>query len=192
MSRSVDSDGKAALSSGEDTRIAAIDIGSNSIGLVVAQVLPGGGYHILNQERENTRLASVLASTGRLDITAMNQTLAALRNFLTIAQGFGAPEMRAIATSAIREAVNGQAFCERIQAELQLKVEVITPREEARLAFLSVTRAFAVANREVAIADIGGGSTEIVLASSGFVQTSLCHKPGDSTTGRTMQSHQHV
>jgi len=170
MSGSVDSAGKAALSSGEDTRIAAIDIGSNSVRLVVAQVLPGGGYRILNEERENTRLASVLASTGRLDTTAMNQTLAALRNFLTIAQGFGAREVRAIATSAIREAVNGRAFCERIQAELQLKVEVIAPREEARLAFLSVTRAFDVANREVAVADIGGGSTEIVLASSGLVE----------------------
>ena len=192
MSGSVDSAGTAALSSGEDVRIAAIDIGSNSVRLVVAQALPGEEYRILNEERENTRLASVLASTGWFDTTAMNQTLAALRNFLTIAQGFGAREVRVIGTSAIREAVNGRVFCERIQAELRLKVEVISPREEATLAFLSVARAFDVANREVAVADIGGGSTEIVLASSGFVQTSLCHKPGDSTTGRTMQSHQHV
>ena len=112
-----------AASSEEDVRIAAIDIGSNSVRLVVAQALPNKGYRILNEERENTRLASILASTGSLGTTAMNQTLEALRNFLTIAEGFGAHEVQAIATSAVREAVNGRAFCERIQAELALKLK---------------------------------------------------------------------
>jgi exopolyphosphatase/guanosine-5'-triphosphate,3'-diphosphate pyrophosphatase len=170
MSRNADSSGTAAVSSGEDARIAVIDIGSNSVRLVVAQVLPDEGYRILNEERENTRLASILASTGSLGTTAMNQTRAALRNFLTIAEGFGVHQVRAIATSAVREAVNGRSFCRRIQVELQLKVEIINPRKEARLAFLSVARAFDLANHEVAVTDIGGASTEIILASSGLVE----------------------
>ena len=169
MSGSVESANPVAASSEEDVRIAAIDIGSNSVRLVVAQALPNKGYRILNEERENTRLASILASTGSLGTTAMNQTLEALRNFLTIAEGFGAHEVQAIATSAVREAVNGRAFCERIQAELALKIEVVSPQKEARLAFLSVAREFDVANRKVAVADIGGGSTEISLASSGLI-----------------------
>ena len=170
MSGSVESANPVAASSEEDVRIAAIDIGSNSVRLVVAQALPNKGYRILNEERENTRLASILASTGSLSTTAMNQTLEALRNFLTIAEGFGAHEVQAIATSAVREAVNGRAFCERIQAELALKIEVVSPQKEARLAFLSVAREFDVANRKVAVADIGGGSTEISLASSGLIE----------------------
>ena len=70
MSGNEDSVGTAAVASKEDARIAAIDIGSKSVRLVVAQVLPGEGYRILNEERENTRLTSILASTGRLDTTA--------------------------------------------------------------------------------------------------------------------------
>lgn len=161
-----------------DRRIAAIDIGSNSVRLVVAQVLPGGGYRVMDEERENTRLAAVLGSSGWLDATAMDDTLAALRNYQTIAQGYDADPIRAIATSAVREAVNGQAFRDRIQDELGLRVEVISAEEEARLAFLSVARAFDVSDREVAVADIGGGSTEIVLASSGLVDQTYATRLG--------------
>ena len=152
-----------------DQRLAAIDIGSNSVRVVVAQVLPGGTYRVLDEERENTRLSYGLGKTGRLAQESVEATITALRNFLQIAGGQGAGSVRAIATSAVREAANGQEFCDRVQAELGLPIEVISAREEGRLAFLSVARAFDVAQREVAIADIGGGSTEIVLASSGLI-----------------------
>lgn len=150
-------------------RIAAIDIGSNSVRLVVAQVLPSGGYRVLDEERENTRLASALIETGRLDPQAESATFDALRHFLSIAEGYGTKQVRAIATSAVRDASNGKAFCARIERELGLKVEVISAGDEARLAYLSVARAFDVAGRQIAVADIGGGSTEIILASSGMI-----------------------
>ncbi|QDU87529.1 Exopolyphosphatase [Pirellulimonas nuda] len=150
-------------------RIAAIDIGSNSVRVVVAEVLEGDGYRVVDEERENTRLAASLSETGRLSPTAMDATLAALGSFATMASGQGVKRVRAIATSAVRDAANGQEFCQRVYESLGLKVEVISAREEARLAFMSVARAFDVAGREVAIADIGGGSTEIVLASSGMI-----------------------
>ncbi len=150
-------------------RLAAIDIGSNSVRLVVAQVLPGGTYRVLDDERENTRLSYGLCSTGKLSDVSIDATITALRNFLQIAGGQGADAIRAIATSAVREAKNGAAFCARVHEELGLPIEVISAREEGRLAFMSVARAFDVDQREVAIADIGGGSTEIVLASNGLI-----------------------
>jgi exopolyphosphatase/guanosine-5'-triphosphate,3'-diphosphate pyrophosphatase len=88
---------------------------------------------------------------------------------MSIAVGYGANEMRAIGTSALRDAEDGPEFCNRVRKELKLSIEVISANEEARLAFLSVARAFDITGREVAVADIGGGSTEIVLASSGLV-----------------------
>jgi len=150
-------------------RIAAIDIGSNSVRLVVAQVDPSGGYKVLDEERENTRLASEIDETGRLAEQAVEDTFVALRNFLSIASGNQARRVRAIATSAVRDAENGAAFCQRAQYELGLEIEIISAREEARLAYLSVARAFDVTDRPIAVADIGGGSTEILLASSGLV-----------------------
>jgi exopolyphosphatase / guanosine-5'-triphosphate,3'-diphosphate pyrophosphatase len=150
-------------------RIAAIDVGSNSIRLVVAEVLPSGGYRVLDEERENTRLAAAMTKTGRLDPAAAEATVGVLRNFLLIAAGYGADPIRAIGTSALRDAEDGSAFCDRVRKELDLSIEVISATEEARLAFLSVARAFDISGREVAVTDIGGGSTEIVLASSGLV-----------------------
>jgi exopolyphosphatase/guanosine-5'-triphosphate,3'-diphosphate pyrophosphatase len=151
------------------TRIAAIDVGSNSIRLVVAEVLTSGGYRVLDEERENTRLAAAMTKTGRLDSKAADSSVTVLRNFLSIAAGYGVNQVRAIGTSALRDAEDGPEFCDRVRKELKLSIEVISANEEARLAFLSVARAFDISGRRVAVADIGGGSTEIVLASSGLV-----------------------
>lgn len=165
-----DSSPTAALES-QDTgnRLAAIDIGSNSVRLVVAQAVNSDGYRVLDEERANTRLAADLARTGKLGEEAMADSLEALKNFLTIAAGHGVENTRAIATSAVRDAKNGAEFRQRVQDELGLEIEVISALEEARLAFLSVARAFDVAGKQVAVADIGGGSTEIILASSGMI-----------------------
>src|SRR3954462_8499995 len=152
------------------TRIAAIDVGSNSIRLVVAEVLTSGGYRVLDEERENTRLAAALTKTGRLDPTAADATVTVVRNFLSIAAGYGVNQVRAIGTSALRDAEDGPEFCDRVRKTLKLSIEVISANEEARLAFLSVARAFDISCRRVAVADIGGVSTEIVLASSGLVE----------------------
>ncbi|HEY3391662.1 MAG TPA: Ppx/GppA phosphatase family protein [Lacipirellulaceae bacterium] len=164
-----DQDSQARPAASAGARIAAIDVGSNSVRLVVAEVLPSGGYRVLDEERENTRLAAELTKTGRLHPAAADATVNVLRNFLSIATGLGANQVRAIGTSALRDAEDGPEFCDRVRKELKLSIEVISAAEEARLAFLSVARAFDISGREVAVADIGGGSTEIVLASSGLV-----------------------
>ncbi len=140
-------------------RLAAIDIGSNSVRLMVAEPHRDGAYRILDEERESTRLGRSLNSSGRLEPEAVNLTIAALRHFKQIAEGFQVEELKTIATCAVREAVNRDEFVRRVKDEVGLEIDVISADIEARLAFLSVERAFDLAGKNVAVADIGGGST---------------------------------
>src|SRR5262245_55354074 len=135
-----DQDSQARPAANAGARIAAIDVGSNSVRLVVAEVLPSGGYRVLDEERENTRMAAELTKTGRLHPAAADATVNVLRNFLSIANGLGATQIRAIGTSALRDAEDGPEFCDRVRKGLNLSIEVISGAEEARLAFLSVAR----------------------------------------------------
>jgi exopolyphosphatase/guanosine-5'-triphosphate,3'-diphosphate pyrophosphatase len=159
-------------------RLAAIDVGSNSIRLVVAEAQPGGRYRVLDEERETTRLAGSLASTGRLDEASIQASLEALRRFKSIASGMGVETMRAIATCAVREAANGLEFCRRVRQEIDLPIEIIDSDQEARLAFQSVRRRFDLAGKNTLLADIGGGSTEIVVASGELIEAIYATKLG--------------
>ena len=159
-------------------RIAAIDVGSNSIRLVVAEVLPSGGYRVLDEERENTRLAAAITKTDRLDPKAADASVTVLRNFLSIANGYGVNQIRAIGTSALRDAEDGPEFCDRVRKELKLSIEVISANEEARLG---------VPQRGPRVRHLGpqgGGGRHrrrqyrIVLASSGLVDQVYATKLG--------------
>ncbi|MCX7402715.1 MAG: Ppx/GppA phosphatase family protein [Planctomycetia bacterium] len=152
-------------------RLAAIDIGSNSVRLLVAESLRGGNYRILDEEREPTRLGRSVASNGQLDDESMERTLAALRTFKEIAAGYQVTTLRTIATCAVREARNGPEFCRRVREHIGLEVEVITADREARLAFSSVQHAFDLSGKNVIVADIGGGSTEIVFATGNLIES---------------------
>jgi exopolyphosphatase/guanosine-5'-triphosphate,3'-diphosphate pyrophosphatase len=151
------------------TRLAAIDIGTNSIRCVVAEVEPTGSYRVLDEEREMTRLGHDLFKRGRLAVEPMERSYAALTKMKAIADGFQVDELRAVATSAVREASNGRAFCREVRRRCGLAIEVISPDEEAQLALLSALRAFDLAGRSVGIVDIGGGSVEVVLAAGAVV-----------------------
>lgn len=151
-------------------RLAAIDIGTNSMRLIVAEPLRGGNYRILDEEKESTRLGKGLSKTGRLDPQAIEKSLGALRRMKQIAEGFQIAELKTIATCAVREATNGEEFCRRALDELGLEIEVIGAEQEALLAFASVQRAFDLTNQHVAVVDIGGGSTEVVLAFGNLVE----------------------
>ena len=152
-------------------RLAAIDIGSNSVRLFVAEALRGGAYRILDEEREPTRLGRSVSAEGRLDEETMDRTVAALRTFKEIAAGYQVTALRTIATCAVREARNGPEFCRRVREQVGLEVEVISGEREARLAFASVQHAFDLAGRNVVMADIGGGSTEIVFATGNLIES---------------------
>jgi len=159
------------LSAKLTSRLAAIDIGSNSVRLLVAEALRGGAYRILDEEREPTRLGRSVSSQGRLDDESMDKTLQALRTFKEIAAGYQVTSLRTIATCAVREARNGPEFCRRVREEVGLEVEVIAGDREARLAFASVQHAFDLTGKNVVVADIGGGSTEIVFATGNLIES---------------------
>ena len=152
-------------------RLGAIDIGSNSVRLFVAEAIRGGNYRILDEEREPTRLGRSVSSQGRLDDDSMDRTVAALRTFKEIAAGYQVTALRTIATCAVREARNGPEFCRRVREQVGLEVEVISGDREARLAFTSVQHAFDLTGRNVVVADIGGGSTEIVFATGNLIES---------------------
>lgn len=151
-------------------RLAVVDVGSNSVRLVVCEILPQGKFRILDDERETTRLAHALASTGHLGPKAIDDTLSTLRRFKKISSGMDVDHFRTIATCAVREAANGPEFCRRALEEIGINIEVISGRDEAQYAFSSVKNAFDIGDRNIAVADIGGASTEIILASAGLVQ----------------------
>ncbi|MBI2403354.1 MAG: Ppx/GppA family phosphatase [Gemmatimonadetes bacterium] len=150
-------------------RLAAIDVGTNSVRLIVAEVEPDGTYRVLDEEQEMSRLGRGLYRSGRLGHVPMERTLEALGKMKAIADGFGVKELRAIATSAVREATNGRQFCREAWRRHRLRVEVISADEEAQLAFQSVQRHFGLEGQSTAVVDIGGGSTEVILALGGVV-----------------------
>lgn len=157
-------------------RLAAIDIGSNSIRLIVAEALRDGNYRVIDEEKETTRLAGKLSSTGRLEPEAVERAITALARMKRIAEGSQVNELRVIATCAVREAEDGEEFRRRVQSEVGLDIEVISAEQEAHLAFFSVQRGFKLDGIDAAIADIGGGSTEIILSSGNIIEA-VCETP---------------
>ena len=151
-------------------RLAAIDVGTNSIRLVVAEALRGGNYRVLTEEKDTARLGKDLATTGRLNPVAVERSLEALRRMKQIAAGYQVRELRVIGTCAVREAADGEEFCRRAKQEIGVDIDVIGAEQEAHFAFSSVARAFHLEGKHVAIADIGGGSTEIILASGRVIE----------------------
>jgi len=171
MPAQLSEDKQIYLSPEMTTRLGAIDIGSNSVRLMVVEVLRGGAYRILDEEREPTRLGRSVSSFGRLDDDSIDRTVQALRTFKQIAAGYQVSALRTIATCAVREARNGPEFCRRVREEVGLEVEVIPGDREARLAFSSVQHAFDLSGKNAIVADIGGGSTEIIFATGGLIES---------------------
>jgi exopolyphosphatase/guanosine-5'-triphosphate,3'-diphosphate pyrophosphatase len=145
-------------------RLAAIDVGTNTIRLTVAEVQEDDTYRILDEEREMVRLGERLDRTGRLSDAAIERALSAIGKMKAIADGFKITDLRAIATSAVREAANGRMFVREVLRQHKLKIEVISGEEEAELAFRSATRHFDLQGRSSAVVDIGGGSLEVILS----------------------------
>lgn len=151
-------------------RLAAIDVGTNSLRLIVAEAAPDSTYRVLDDEKAVTRLGRGFAASGRLHPEAMEESVLAIARMKSIAEGYNVGMLRVIGTAAVREAENGPHFCEIVRERTGLTLTPISAEEEARLAFLSAAHAFDLRSVSCAVVDIGGGSTEIVLASSGVVE----------------------
>jgi exopolyphosphatase/guanosine-5'-triphosphate,3'-diphosphate pyrophosphatase len=153
-------------------RLAAIDVGSNSIRLLIAQYDPAAGLVPIDEIKAQPRLAQGLAASGRLDPAAMDRALAALRRMTDVCRRRGATRIAAVATAAVREAKNGPEFVRRVRDEIGLPLQVITTEHEAQLSYRSVRHHFRLDNTKSIIADIGGGSLELVGAVDGLVELS--------------------
>lgn len=151
-------------------RIAALDIGSNSIRLIIAEVLPDRSYRVIDDEKIIARLGHGLAEFGRLDDERMAAAVEGIVRLKSIADGFAVERMRAVATSAVREAANGGELVDCVRDRCGLEIEVISADQEARLAYRSVNNAFHLEHQSALVVDVGGGSTEILLAVNGVVE----------------------
>ena len=146
--------------------LAAVDIGTNSIHLVVARPVGGDRFETLTREREVVRLGSGGGDMKMLSSEALERGLACLKRMKGIAEGFDA-EVRAVATSATREAANARQFIDRARTEAGIDIEVISGVEEARLIHLGVLQAVPVFDRRLLLIDVGGGSTELLIGECG-------------------------
>lgn len=142
--------------------VAAIDLGTNSFHMVIADV-DHLGFHIITTEKEVVRLGAGVQGFDHLADDAIERGIAALRRMKHIALAHSAV-IRAVATSAVREADNGHQFVQRVKEEVGIDVDVISGAEEARLIALGVQHSLALADDDVLMIDIGGGSTEFTVA----------------------------
>lgn len=148
-------------------RIAAIDLGTNTVRLLVAEVAVGGDWRPVLADQRVTRLGEGLAAAGRLGEPAARRTADAVAAYLEQARAAGAERLVVVATSAVREAANGAAFTAALERRTGVPVQVISGDEEARLTLAGVRRGLdrrAPASSLMLVFDIGGGSTEFILA----------------------------
>ena len=157
--------------------MAAIDLGTNSFHLVVARPTGNNRFEILARDKEVVRLGSGSGDMKELQPDAIERGVAALGRFRRIADTFGA-EVHAVATSAVREAENREEFLEAALAKANIKIEVISGVEEARLIHLGVLQAVPVFDQQVLVVDIGGGSTEFIVGKGGDMLAARSLKVG--------------
>ena len=153
-----------------DQRIAAIDVGSNSIRQIVADVSTSGAIRIVDEMKAAPRLGAGLGKKGNLSEASVSQAVEALVRMATLARQLGAKRIEAVATSAVRDARNRAAFIARVKQEAGLKVRVLVGEEEARLAWRSALAHFELGKGRAVVVDIGGGSVELALAAEGLVE----------------------
>ena len=146
--------------------LAAVDIGTNSVHLVVARVTGASTFEILAREKEMVRLGAAPGDMKHLDDPAIDRGIGALARFRQVAD-IHAASVRAVATSAVREAENRHLFIERARVDAGVEVEVVSGLEEARLIHLGVLQAVPVFDQHLLLCDIGGGSTELLVGNQG-------------------------
>lgn len=157
--------------SGPGFRLAAIDVGSNTILLTVAEPAPNHGLRIVEEAEDQPRLGAGLGATGRLQDDAIERALRALTRMRDTCRRLEAHRIAAVATAAVREAANGGEFAERVR-ELGIPLRVISPEAEAALSYRSAAHRFGREGRML-VADIGGGSLELIGAAAGAVSVTL-------------------
>ena len=158
-------------------RLAAIDLGTNTVRLLVVEA-SGAEWRGLHAEQRVTRLGEGQAGTGILQPAAMRRTAEAVAAFCRRAEDLGVHDVRIVGTSAVREAQNGAEFLAQVRSSSGRQVRVISGEEEARLTLLGVTQGLPDLKGHFLLFDIGGGSTEFVLSRAGRAPTAVSVKLG--------------
>jgi exopolyphosphatase/guanosine-5'-triphosphate,3'-diphosphate pyrophosphatase len=158
-------------------RIATIDVGSNSVHMIVCRVRPDASFEVIDREKDMIRLGAG-AVDGRLPDANLTTALASLAKFKRLAESHGVDEIIVAATSAIREATNGADLITAARRELDLRVRVISGVEEARLIHLAASYAIGTGSSRAVVLDIGGGSTEVSLGTAARMESGRSFKLG--------------
>ena len=177
--------------------LAALDLGTNSFHMVVARQTGDEDFEIVSREREVVRLGHGGTDMKEMSPEAMDRAIACLQRMRRIAESHGVVALRAVATSATREAANADVFIRRASEEAQVEIEVISGLEEARLIHLGVLQAVPVFEKRALLVDIGGGSTEILIGERGEMLAARSFKlgavrltdrffPGGATSGASV------
>ena len=151
----------AQLTAGD--RVAAIDIGTNSVLLTIAEVDAAGSLSPVVERATITRLGEGVDKTRRLADAAVARTLDALSEYAAAVREAGARHLEVVGTSAMRDAAGGGAFADRAEEVLGTRPRVVSGDEEARLTFAGGLSGLAIPDKDVLVFDIGGGSTELIV-----------------------------
>ncbi|MDP9201013.1 MAG: Ppx/GppA family phosphatase [Gemmatimonadota bacterium] len=165
----VSSTGAPQLRNDSDIRISAIDIGSNSIRQTIADVSPTGIIRVVDEMKAAPRLGAGLYERGSLSEIAVQNALITLSRMGTLASQLGVKRTEVVATSAVRDASNGEQFLKLVRAETGLEVKVLRGEDEARLSLRSALAHFDLGIGRAVVMDIGGGSLELALSADGLV-----------------------
>lgn len=150
-------------------RVATIDLGTNTVRLLVVDLAGDGTWRTVDQHQRVTRLGEGLALTGTLAPTPMKRTADVVAEYVERALAAGARQVRIVATSAVRDAANGRAFAAMVGRTTGRRVEIVSGEEEARLTVLGIRSGLGALPGSMVAFDIGGGSTEYIRAGDGEV-----------------------
>ncbi len=145
-------------------RLAAIDLGTNSVRCIIVEVDKSGKYRVLDDEKATVRLGEGIAREGAISQAAWQRTMEALSRMKKIIDGYGVTGVETVATSALRRAANGADFVRAVKETIGLSIAIISGEEEAELAALSALHNFDMEGTRYAMVDIGGGSVEVITA----------------------------
>jgi exopolyphosphatase/guanosine-5'-triphosphate,3'-diphosphate pyrophosphatase len=159
-------------------RIAAIDIGTNSVHMIVVRVRPDLSFEVVDREKDMVRLGAGGLDGRRLSAEAITSALQTLTSYKRLAESHGVDEIVATATSAVREAENGGDFVAMVRQQVGIRVRVISGTEEARLIHLAAAYASGVGGQSAVVIDIGGGSVELTIGTAARMHAGKSFKIG--------------
>lgn len=163
---------------GRKLKVAAIDIGSNSLHMVLVETGASGAFRVIGREKEMVRLGARALARHRLPAAAIRRGLEALGKYRHLAESAGADKILAVATSAVREARNGEDFLDEAGRVLGVRARAIPGEEEARLIYLAARHSIHLEGRRALVIDIGGGSVELALGAGESPELAASEKIG--------------